>query len=105
MYYTPNNNKEKSVKTNSTMKTLESSKTQNPEATTIKVSNSNRRINNDRISHEQRVQLIDLIARTKSFRKSSEMLGIHESTAKSIYYKYERTGRIERAKRTSNHVK
>ena len=56
---------------------------------------------NGKICNEKRVELIDRINRSKSFRISALKLGIPESTAKSIYYKFMRTGKITRKKRKS----
>ena len=46
------------------------------------------------ITFEERLRLIDHINRTENFRLSARTLGISESTAKTIYYKYMRTGII-----------
>ena len=43
---------------------------------------------NANISNELREKLIELISRTNSIRKSAKQLGINDSTAKSIYYKF-----------------
>ena len=48
------------------------------------------------ITFEERLRLIDHINRTENFRLSARTLGISESTAKTIYYKYMRTGIIVR---------
>ena len=48
------------------------------------------------ITFDERLRLIDHINRTENFRLSARTLGISESTAKTIYYKYMRTGIIVR---------
>ena len=48
------------------------------------------------ITFEERLRLIDHINRTENFRFSARTLGISESTAKTIYYKYMKTGEIAR---------
>ena len=47
---------------------------------------------NSNISNQQREELINLILRTNSIRKSAQKMGINDSTAKSIYYKFKSTG-------------
>ena len=47
-------------------------------------------------SNEQRSRLIDLISRTNSVRIASKIIGLNESTAKSIYYNYVRSGNFLR---------
>ena len=46
------------------------------------------------ITFEERLRLIDHINRTENFRLSARTLGVSESTAKTIYYKYMKTGVI-----------
>jgi molybdenum-dependent DNA-binding transcriptional regulator ModE len=59
--------------------------------TITKKRNRNKNTNDD-ISNEKRKALLDMILSTKSIRNSAKALGINNSTAKSIYYKYKETG-------------
>lgn len=43
---------------------------------------------NDDVSNQRRQDLIDLIMKTNSIRCAAKQLGINNSTAKSIYYKF-----------------
>ena len=47
---------------------------------------------NDDVSNERRQQLLELILKTNSIRRAANELGINNSTAKSIFYKYKQTG-------------
>ena len=47
---------------------------------------------NDDVCNERRQQLLDLIKKTNSIRRAANELGINNSTAKSIFYKYKQTG-------------
>ena len=51
---------------------------------------------NTNTTNEQRMQLIDLIMRTSSIRQAAKTVGMNESTAKSIYYNYTRSGNFLR---------
>lgn len=51
---------------------------------------------NDDISNERRQQLLELILKTNSIRRAANELGINNSTAKSIFYKYKQTGQIHK---------
>merc|ERR1712032_1433686 len=88
------------------MKTLEPQSNPTNQKMTSSISARKRRKSkvNAYISEEQRIELIELYSRTKSFRDSAKRLGIHESTAKSIYYKFARTGRIGRKVRKTKYT-
>jgi molybdenum-dependent DNA-binding transcriptional regulator ModE len=47
---------------------------------------------NDFVSNERRQQLVELIGKTASIREAARILQINNSTAKSIFYKYKKTG-------------
>lgn len=47
---------------------------------------------NDDIDNDRRRQLLELIMKTNSIRRASAELGINNSTAKSIFYKFKQTG-------------
>ena len=47
---------------------------------------------NDDVSNERRQALLSLILKTNSIRQAANQLGINNSTAKSIFYKYKQTG-------------
>ena len=47
---------------------------------------------NDDVCNERRQQLLELILKTNSIRRAANELGINNSTAKSIFYKYKQTG-------------
>ena len=51
---------------------------------------------NNYIRDELRIQLIDLIIRSNSISLSADKLSINRSTAKSIWYNFNKTGRIKR---------
>ena len=53
---------------------------------------SRRKNPNDDISNERRQELLELILKTNSIRRAANELGINNSTAKSIFYKYKQTG-------------
>ena len=67
----------------------------NPDSVTITIGVKQKRPHRI-ITFEERLRLIDHINRTENFRFSARTLGISESTAKTIYYKYMRTGIIVR---------
>ncbi len=52
----------------------------------------NRQGGNDFVSNERRQQLVELIGKTSSIREAARKMGINNSTAKSIFYKYKKTG-------------
>ena len=47
---------------------------------------------NDDVDNEKRHRLLELIMKTNSIRRAAHQLGINNSTAKSIYYKFKKTG-------------
>ena len=51
-----------------------------------------KKLPNDDVSNERRQALLDLILKTNSIRQAANQLGINNSTAKSIFYKYKQTG-------------
>ena len=51
---------------------------------------------NDDICNDRRQQLLELILKTNSIRRAANELGINNSTAKSIFYKYKQTGQIHK---------
>lgn len=51
---------------------------------------------NDDVCNERRQQLLELILKTNSIRRAANELGINNSTAKSIFYKYKQTGQIHK---------
>ena len=53
---------------------------------------SRRKNPNDDICNERRQELLELILKTNSIRRAANELGINNSTAKSIFYKYKQTG-------------
>lgn len=63
---------------------------------TLSSSNTKKRRNrqggNDFVSNERRQQLVELIGKTSSIREAARKMGINNSTAKSIFYKYKKTG-------------
>ena len=61
---------------------------------------SRRKSPNDDVSNERRQQLLELIIKTNSIRRAANQLGINNSTAKSIFYKYKQTGQIHKNPRT-----
>ena len=80
------------------MKTLDQGNTSNQESISenAKVKKRARKqTTNGKMSLEERIRLLNLIIKTKSYRLPAKILGISESTAKSVYYKYIRTGEIE----------
>ena len=60
---------------------------------------------NSNISNLQREELINLILRTNSIRKSAQKMGINDSTAKSIYYKFKSTGKVSKTSKKRRHIK
>jgi len=58
----------------------------------ITKSKRTRKGGNDFVTNERRQQLIDMIKKTSSIREAARMLKINNSTAKSIFYKYKKTG-------------
>ena len=56
---------------------------------------------NDDVDNERRCLLIKLILRNNSIRQAANELGINNSTAKSIFYKYKKTGMISKKPRNS----
>ena len=72
---------------------------------TIQKQRKRRQSPNDDISNERRQKLLDLILKSNSIRRAANELGINNSTAKSIFYKYKNTGQINkhpRCKKISN---
>lgn len=53
------------------------------------------------MSNERRQLLLQLILKTNSIRRAANELGINNSTAKSIFYKYKKTGQINKNPRVS----
>ena len=71
------------------MKTKESFKTTdstNSNSDTKPKKHRQRKYFNLHTNNQQRVKLIDMIEKTKSIRNSAKIVGMNESTAKSIYY-------------------
>ena len=60
---------------------------------------------NSNITNQQREELINLILRTNSIRKSAQKMGINDSTAKSIYYKFKSTGKVEKTSKKRKNFK
>lgn len=58
----------------------------------IAKSKRTRKGGNDFVTNERRQQLIDMIIKTSSIREAARVLKINNSTAKSIFYKYKKTG-------------
>ena len=56
-------------------------------------------------SNEDRMKLIDLVLRTNSVRKAAKILGMNESTAKSIYYSYKKSGNFTRKNKIASLLK
>lgn len=52
------------------------------------------------ISDELRQRLLELISETNSIRRAAQQLGINSNTAKSIYYKFCKTGISKKLVRT-----
>ena len=72
-------------------------KTTNTKQTPKVISKRQRRKSpNDDICNERRQQLLELILKTNSIRRAANELGINNSTAKSIFYKYKQTGQINK---------
>jgi DNA invertase Pin-like site-specific DNA recombinase len=63
---------------------------------------SRRKNPNDDICNERRQELLELILKTNSIRRAANELGINNSTAKSIFYKYKQTGQILKNPRLRN---
>ena len=49
----------------------------------------------NKISNEKRIKLLELVSKNLSLLLSARILGINHSSAKNIYYKYKRTGRVQ----------
>ena len=52
------------------------------------------------ISDEKREELLALITETNSIRRAAMQIGINTNTAKSIYYKFQKTGVVKKLVRT-----
>ena len=52
------------------------------------------------ITDAQREELLETIAKTNSIRRAAHQLGINSNTAKSIYYKFQKTGIVRKLVRT-----
>ena len=46
------------------------------------------------------MELLESIRQTHSIRRSAHLLGINSNTAKSIYYKFQKTGMFKKQSRT-----
>ena len=60
---------------------------------------------NDDVCNERRIKLLELILKSNSIRRAANELGNNNSTAKSIYYKYKQTGKIEKTSRVRKDAK
>lgn len=83
---------------------LSTSSTKRKSSKAIQKQRKRRKSPNDDISNERRQKLLDLILKSNSIRRAANELGINNSTAKSIFYKYKQTGQIfknPRAKKAS----
>ena len=78
------------------MHSTESELTSSSTSQTVVSANSSANKKYASISNEQRQQLLKLIMKTDSIRKAARILGIQESSAKSIYYRYKKTGCLDR---------
>jgi len=59
---------------------------------------------NDDIDNDRRRQLLELIMKTNSIRRASTELGVNNSTAKSIFYKFKQTGQINKQPRVNSRL-
>ena len=59
---------------------------------------------NDDIDNNRRHELLQLILKLNSIRQASLQLGINNSTAKSIFYKFKQTGEINKNSRCNSNI-